>query len=1513
MEGTVIFMGKIKQYLNWRWMVVGVAMVAALGVGIVLTTPNAPITHAANGNGKNAGAIYFPSDTGHRYHIECPTRSTGHSCWKLGKHKFNNVSIDGWDSSKDVNITASCAESGAAFPKPFTVTTGTEWNVKTASNDDGTTTWIFSLLVGQPGQDIFFYGEYTLDDQPPLQPVTSSQVEKTTYLQGETVKDVLSVKVAKADGTLASEAEAKQGWPSFHSSSLDRKMYRSLRFCVYAAGPVSGPITMNPNGSAGYFESQWGGSAWNAPRYGSIEKTWTGSSRGHECVVTGSMTKPGACSSLTGGAACKGEDFEMSFPDSKNWQPGTYSLVSRIRGSMTKHKKPDTCFKEKYPAEHAAWLVSHSDSSDNDDDLVTGWLNSLPAAAQEAAGQIIDKCNGEEWEPDGDGEVIGQSNEDLTDAMLFNGTTRTLNGHQINSKDWYSTFGEPTETFTIKRFQPRVTSAASYNAATGTALERLTSAAYVDGVLNNAGWPAGVPIKVCASLFGPYQSPKAAGSNDDSGSYAAVTQPRSTTCTGDAGQPGHFTAAGQTRDLTINTAGMNLEPGYYYFRTTTDVDQPSDATFGNSNDRIDKWTSELNPAGEVEYFVIPFQPFASSDTQFGAAGQPNHTLYVDNQTENVSDQFAFHAAANLDEANNGYQTGADKNEYWLNGGDGTPLPVIFHAYLCGPYQQPQVKNGPFSNCNSASGNLRGTTAVTAKGVGHSCLAAANVSTDCVVNFGKDFTPGYYYWTIETKKAEQTSPIGVGNYLVSDVVLGNWQSRFNPWSEAGFDHTGAEFSYVKFQPIAKSSLVGRKSADVQGASNQGIIFDFLDDKSKTYHGCEEVRDGTAHYGQGTQELEKIPPEYLTCHNLVDRIYLGATDKTAISGSNGAKTITNANHGDYWPKRDNGTYEPVNFRVKMYGPFADMDSADGVVSTSFKPGEGGYNVNLPLVADGAGLVKDSIGTPQFSGSNRTNIPQNIRALQHNPNLLKDQQPAAQSCLITANYGPNWDKFKPTGDNSQNPIAGVGGDGYYKAVLMQGDLDPNKTSGDGATCSNGLPTNSVLKLRPGIYISVVEIYSGKQPLQIDSDDQAQVVNNKNGNDNTQANALGGGDANKTLRGGSVSDMILENFHSKYGDPAETLMVPLPLFLWTQRNDSQDYVIKPGGMVTDTYWATGFRATYYHDDDGDGVGEQKIRYDVLGKQIQGHNTDQNNQQDKDQHDHSYQGDDNYFKGDNSLSHKLTVTLYGPYSDMPDSNDSDRFCSGAGKVVKTYPHLLEAIDKTAEDSHTKGTTIYDKGWYVFTFKYDGDSRIAPFTTDCSDGDEMFLVDDAEEPRLVTYINTANKQAPTVITDKVVVTGSPILKDSVVKLTLYKRRDGADANNPERDQQLCVVRFTIDQAGTYNTADYINENTGKVNSGQGSGNCFAETYGFYYWREEFLKPDKTPDDDSDNEPYIPAQNGGPGEEITLDQDKPKVETSADPTTQVGSPFSDIAIVTIPKGDKHDYFLYFEAYGPVDNG
>jgi hypothetical protein len=385
------------------------------------------------------------------------------------------------------------------------------------------------------------------------------------------------------------------------------------------------------------------------------------------------------------------------------------------------------------------------------------------------------------------------------------------------------------------------------------------------------------------------------------------------------------------------------------------------------------------------------------------------------------------------------------------------------------------------------------------------------------------------------------------------------------------------------------------------------------------------------------------------------------------------------------------------------------------------------------------------------------------------------------------------------------------------------------------------------------------------------------------------------------------------------ESLLVPIPLYIVTRRDNSAQDTFIDQVTINDQYWVAGFSGEYVGTD-----GKKHRWTDIWGDPIPEYGV--------------YSGQEGYLSDGTSNSYKYSASGVGGYysSDTPGDihvslygayplengrpNESPEYCV-PNKLVRNGTWQLPAKDTAlggADLPYPAPLTLYEKGWYVFQYTYNGGDRITDIKTQCGDTHEMFRII-KNEIGLVTAVYADQPMAPTRITDTVQVTGSfqDSDKGSIVKLSLYKR--AGTTNNPGVGNvdgaPLCTVIFTVDAAGTYTTKDYVDDKGYILEGKQGSGRCFAETAGHYYWIEEFLHPGSNPLDPTPSDHIQPPGEGKPPEAIDiLPPPTPEVTTDADPTTSVNKPFRDTALVTnIPEGNTKVYKLWFTAYGPFADG
>jgi hypothetical protein len=498
----------------------------------------------------------------------------------------------------------------------------------------------------------------------------------------------------------------------------------------------------------------------------------------------------------------------------------------------------------------------------------------------------------------------------------------------------------------------------------------------------------------------------------------------------------------------------------------------------------------------------------------------------------------------------------------------------------------------------------------------------------------------------------------------------------------------------------------------------------------------------------------------------------------------------------------------------------------------------------------------------------------------------QPAAESCVITtANVGPNW--------NNINIVA-------WDAVFTQ----------DIGSCVGGSPSNNSMELTPGFYVSVVEIVRDDIP---------------NTNPDFVVSACANADsASKTncatqIRTRPHNMFIEDRFTSAWGEKRESLLVPVPLCITTRRDNSARDTFIDQVTINDQYWVAGFESKYV-----DSNGNKQPWTDIWGNPIPEYGT--------------YRGEEGYVSNGTSNIYRfkengvgdyyssdspgdIHVRLYGAYpleSGRP--NESSEYCV-PNKLIRYGTWNLPPKDTgpLGKDlPHPAPLTLYEKGWYIFQYTYEGGDRITNIKTQCGDTSEMFRII-KDEIGLVTSAYADQPTAPTRITDTVQVTGAfqEADKNSIVKLSLYKRVGLVNSPGIGNDDggPLCTVIFRVSAGGTYTTKYYIDDNGYVLADEQGSGRCFTAEGGHYYWVEEFLRPGSNPSNPVPSDYIQPPGVGQSPENIDiLTPPLPEVTTDADPTTSVNRPFHDTAVVTnIPVGNTKVYKLWFTAYGPFADG
>jgi hypothetical protein len=953
---------------------------------------------------------------------------------------------------------------------------------------------------------------------------------------------------------------------------------------------------------------------------------------------------------------------------------------------------------------------------------------------------------------------------------------------------------------------------------------------------------------------------------------------------------------------------------------------------------------------------------------------------ADTYIEDSFDIRAYDTNSESDMAKPQAQGGNYNDAYWLKDLNGNYISFYVCATVYGPYSQPQGNGSSQSQRIPTSGigqfepltipaNYNGSTAgrqhcfwtdealstnpndgLTAR---PSSAASTNkkggpgVYTVRWDNQGTNyFLPGYYYvvWSVSndssgssvgdntaenectTTKNNCNTIVNIGNgeqiqQRNGDFLESSWWSPFGEQTES---------FYSQFQPIAKSNISEFTNTNNSDVYKNGCSIYVKDGKQYCYRetGCyissgEQIclpetppicsdtvineciirssadsssdntssrKKSTANSGDGGMILEcdenkysnlvnyvdnpeEYPHEKLHCHNVTDQIFLGAVDDKAISNPHKAPTTathevsSNNNRDEYWPKNKNGIYEPVKFQVKLYGPFKYPYSRTPSDDNKAGWAGGGTVTVVPKLTDGKSV--------------------------ENPEVVYGQ-PIAESCVIsTANVGPNWD----------------GTPAPYDAVFTQ-DIN---------SCQGGTPSNSTIELTPGFYISIVEIIR---------DD----VQNTNPNFVLAAcdpikTSLSDRQSNPKCSTQTMTrphNMLIEDrFTSAWGDRRESILVPVPLYIVTRRDNSTEDTFIDQVTINDQYYIAGFSGEYV-DEQGD-----KQRWtDIWGDPIpeygtysgqEGYVTNGNVPPSIYKYEHSSSSVGDYYSSDQPGD--VHVNLYGAYPlEWGRPNESPEYCV-SNKLVRYGTWQLPPKDTGplgADLPYPAPLTLYEKGWYVFQYTYSGGDRITDIKTQCGDTSEMFRIV-KNEIGLVTTIDSDEKTAPTRITDTVQVTGSfaESDKNSIVKLSLYKRvgltnRPGIGDTD---GAPICTVIFTVSDKGAYNTLDHIDDDGYPLADEGGSGRCYAVEGGHYYWIEEFLRPGSNPLNPRPSDYIQPIGEGTPEESIDiLSPPVPEVTTDADPTTSVNKPFHDTALVTnIPDGNIKKYYLWFKAYGPFADG
>jgi|GEM_PF-2831936 len=949
------------------------------------------------------------------------------------------------------------------------------------------------------------------------------------------------------------------------------------------------------------------------------------------------------------------------------------------------------------------------------------------------------------------------------------------------------------------------------------------------------------------SLLGPFSTIK---SNYDSPDWPNATYPLFTLPSPPSPNPNPasltFSYSDYSGNVWKSTTFRSINRGGYFYGVAA-------LTGSNNESDIIKMDWKTGAIHSSEMAYVKFQPYVESNVQ--QTGQKGTylagtlgTYRTFDPGDTVTNRVVARATNSIDKADNLTPTnyaetpstaGWFNDNIWPNGN--MPLRVCVDVY--GPYQQPQAQN-----LNAAPAGAPKIDNMT------KCQDFQRPGTGA--GDYRDFTftaptlPGYYYFMERIEKGTAATEGQTAD--TNRLIISRWTSKFNPTTR-GQD----EKFVVRFQPVAESHLIGNR--DSQDNTSKGSIFDCNEHAQNVYLGNFPPILDITKTPPTPIALADLPPSKVTCENVKDKVYIAATDKRDISENVVGRLYTTEKS---WLKDAEGNYEVVNFRVKLYGPFATPESR--------QPGSPAAGKTIQTVL----YQPIGTGTPPF--------------------VSAYPQPAAMTDLIPANNGPKWDL-------ANNPE-----DLHYEVTFKQ---DAN-----GGT--TGALTTTTLRLAPGFYTAVVEVLRGDNG----------VLSTPTTPASGSGNLFTGNSDSYNLPLSSTYNYI---FYSAWGDPYESLSIPLPVYAWSERynNRNSNYMeYKVGDVVNDRIWIKGFDPSEWviPRPGQDPVWQQKK--DALERDMVTHTA--LNFDGKGTNFYGYDPASSisgigakflpgYFAADTKAD--IKVTLYGPYDDEPLDNTRETHCQiydpadeedmASKMVAKVWS--LPSMDFRNGTILNPGFTIEERGWYVFFIEFPGGDRVFPFTSDCSDNNEKFLADgiDIKKPSLKTTIKPAGK-VPTVVHDDVNITGEEgsVLANSTVILTLYRRI--GDTYSLENDEKLCSVKFTVSKTGQFSTKSYLNaDGTVKPdNSPTGAPNpnrCFAQTKGQYYWIEEFRRPGNP------GLPYQPIPSTpNPGESVYIDEDKPSITTKAQPEAFVGELFGDTAIVSgIPAGSTKKYLVVVRAFGP----
>jgi hypothetical protein len=958
-----------------------------------------------------------------------------------------------------------------------------------------------------------------------------------------------------------------------------------------------------------------------------------------------------------------------------------------------------------------------------------------------------------------------------------------------------------------------------------------------------------------------------------------------------------------------------------YFRKGSVQSTDPDGVIHNDNRPVfyGDWVSKFNPSTEKEAVVDKFQLKTASTTRSSNSDGNPMTVDTGISADTASNSSAGHALNLPDGIVDGQDSGSavtvlkptddyiedsiyiraydtvdqtditDRDNYWLKDHDNKFITFRVCVNIYGPYQRPQpraIANNYIGSTTSAGTSIDNNYSTNNKNLmagRDQCFwtdtlkgqtsdedkEATDISTDAEnidglvkkptpsggpgeykvrwSNKGNDyFQPGYYYlvWNVDTNATSDTNsdsdPASTGacNGNANDCTT-TVDLGQNRVTRRNGDFLVSDW-YSPFGEQSESFY-----AQFQPIAKSTI--------PEVEAGVDSESGRTKSEGNEGIIMECDENKYTNLVNYSDDIgqypheklhCQKITDNIYLGAINnsaivGTNVYANNVNDHYWPKNKDGLWETVKFQVKLYGPFKDADFDQTITDSA---------VGL------ASSTERSIALI----TNYT-VPDKVYAAQS-----VYAQPIAESCVITTSPttetgGPNWnDVGRP-----------------YPAVFTQ----------DFGSCHGNTPYNTTIELPPGIYTSVVEI--------VRNDEQTW---------STKYNANYSQNGSSTQYSTMRSMLIKDRFTSVWGEPKETLMVPLPLYITTRRDNSAQDTFVDQATIGDQYWVSGFSSKYV-----DANGKRLPWQDIFGNNIPIYG--------------EYNGDSGYFNTD-IRNQTILVELYGPYP-LADGrpNENEEYCR-TDKLVSRGRWSLPAEDVVGNGQDLPDPsqlTLYEKGWYVYQYSFNGGERISNIKTQCGDTHEMFRII-KDEIGLTTAASADKKAAPTRITDTVVVTGNftADANNSIVKLSLYKSNRGREVRpglSGLDGAPLCTVIFTVSAAGTYDTTAYVDTDGWVLDKTLGTGRCFAESGGHYYWIEEFLRSGSDPLNPAESDYIKPAGEGKSPEDIDiLPPTTPQVSTDADPVTSVNQPFRDIALVEdIPEGNTKPYYLYFTAYGPYPDG